>query len=69
VTLKSYYQGTLRETITDSAAGKITAANRTGVYSWAGGATGEYDDFLVEDLVAGGAAVIAPFRFTLLGVQ
>lgn len=49
VTVKSYYQGVLRETVGDTNANRITAANRTGVYAWS---SGSYDDFQVEDLAA-----------------
>lgn len=56
VTLKQYYQGSQRGAdATDSTANRITSANRTGAYNWVSATDGDYEDFLVEDLVAGAA--------------
>jgi hypothetical protein len=56
VTLKSYYGGTLRETASDTAANRLTTADRTGIYNWFPSSTtaADYDDFQAEDLAAGG---------------
>jgi hypothetical protein len=54
VTVKSYYQGTLRETVGDTNASRITTAGRTGVYSWT---IHSWDNFQVEDLTAGGTTI------------
>jgi hypothetical protein len=61
VTLKQYYQGTQRGAdVNDGDANRLTTANRTGIYAWTVGASGDYDDFQVEDLVAGGGGTILP---------
>lgn len=58
VTVKSYYQGVLKETVGDASANRITTARQTGVYNWASAANADYDDFSVDDLVvAGGIAI------------
>jgi hypothetical protein len=68
VTVKSYYQGTLRETVGDTNASRITTAGRTGVYSWT--STFSWDNFQVEDLVGGGGggARVSARRLPMMGV-
>lgn len=67
VSLKSYYDGVLKESVTDTGA-TLDTAGRTGMVSWSGiGTNSTYDDFLVED-AAGGGGGATPFNFlTLLG--
>lgn len=55
VTVKTYYNGVLKETISDSSASRLTTAGRTGLTNWASvGTNSRWDDFLVEDLAGGG---------------
>ena len=63
VTVKSYYQGSLLDTQSDTDALRLTTAGRTGMTSWSTGAgtAARYNDFLVEDLAAGGGPVIPVF--------
>jgi hypothetical protein len=61
VTLRQFYNGVQQGAdVSDTAAGRITTADRTGVYNWitGGTTTREYDDFQVENLVSGSK----PFR-------
>lgn len=66
VTVKSYVNGVLKQTVNDTNAARITAAGRCGVYSWpaVAGANTQYDDFSVDDL----ASAASPF-FARLGAQ
>lgn len=58
VTVKSFYQGVLKETVGDTAAGRLVTNGQTGVYNWAASGTTvlDYDDFSVDDLVVSTAA-------------
>lgn len=71
VTLKVFYNGVQQGAdVSDGSASRITAANRTGVYSWSNSTStgqGDYDDFLVEDFASGSivfrSALSRPFPF------
>lgn len=59
VTIKSYYDGVLKDTQSDSSASRLTAAGRTGMTNWAAlGTNSRWDDFTVDDLAAGGGATV-----------
>jgi hypothetical protein len=53
VTLRAYYNGTLRGTGSDTSGTRIVSAGAVGVVAWAvsgtAGGVGDYDNFLVED--------------------
>lgn len=71
VTVKQFYNGVQQGAdVSDGSASRITAANRTGIFSWVNGATtdSDYDDFLAEDFASAAVTVSArpqsrPFPF------
>lgn len=66
VSLKTYYDGVLKETLSDTAntapnAIRLTSAGRTGMLNWkALGTNSRMSRFVVEDLVVGGGGPVIP---------
>jgi hypothetical protein len=64
VSVKSYYQGSLIESINDNSSNRILNAGQTGVYNWAPAGSSDYDNFSVDNLAPVGPSTAVIFCYT-----